>query len=176
MGWRDELAGVLIDEATLQRRVRELGAQITRDYPDGDLVIVFILKGALLFVADLIRAIDRDVQIDFMVVSSYGGGTETSGSVKIVTDLSSDIRGRQVLIVEDIIDSGLTLAEVMRHLRVREPAGMEICTLLSKPARRRIELEARYTGFEIADTFVVGYGLDVAERFRNLPFIGLLKS
>ncbi len=175
MGMRDDIAEVLLSEEQIHRRVAELGAAITRDYAGRDLLILFVLKGALIFVADLIRQIDLQVRLDFMVVSSYGTRTETSGSVRIVTDMRGDVRGQHVLIVEDIIDSGLTLTEIIAHLRVREPASIAICTLLSKPARRQVQLEVRYTGFEIEDKFVVGYCLDFAERYRNLPFIGVLR-
>lgn len=175
MGIRDDIAEVLLTEEQIRARVKELGAQISRDYQGRDLLILFILKGALIFVADLIREIDMHVQLDFMVVSSYGARTSTSGSVRIVTDMRSDVRGRDVLIVEDIIDSGLTLHEVIQHLKVREPASLAVCTLLSKPARRRVPLDVRYVGFEIPDVFVVGYCLDFNERYRNLPFIGVLK-
>jgi hypoxanthine phosphoribosyltransferase len=172
---RDDIAAVLLSAEQIQARVRELGAAITRDYAGREPVVVFILKGALIFVADLIRAIDLPMRLDFMVVSSYGTGTESGGSVRIITDLSSDIRGRDVLVVEDIIDSGLTLAEVLAHLEVRQPASLTVCTLLSKRARRRVHLDVRYLGFEIPDVFVVGYCLDYGERYRNLPFIGVLK-
>ncbi len=175
MGIRDDIAEVLLTEEQIRARVKELGAQISRDYQGRDLLILFILKGALMFVADLIREIDMHVHLDFMVVSSYGARTTSSGSVRIVTDMRSDVRGRHVLIVEDIIDSGLTLHEIIRHLQVREPASLEICTLLSKPARRQVPLNVRYVGFEIPDAFVVGYCLDFNERYRNLPFIGVLK-
>lgn len=171
----DDIQEILLSEATIAARVRELGAQISRDYADRDPMVLFVLKGALIFVADLIRAIDIHVQLDFMVVSSYGGGTETSGSVQIVTDMRNDVRGRHVLIVEDIIDSGLTLREIIAHLRVRGPASIAVCTLLSKPARRRVSLDVRYLGFEIPDVFVVGYCLDFNERYRNLPYLGVLK-
>ncbi len=169
----DSIQRVLISAEQIQRRVAELAAQIDRDYADRDPLIVFIMKGALIFVADLLRALRSDVRIDFMVVSSYGERTESSGSVRIVADLKSDVRGRDVLLVEDIIDSGLTVHEVIEHLRVRMPASLEVCTLLSKPSRRRVEVPARYVGFEIEDQFVVGYGLDYAERCRGLPYIGV---
>ena len=172
---RDDIARVLLSEEEIGRRVAELGAAITRDYTGQDLLILFVLKGALIFVADLIRHIDMHVRLDFMVVSSYGARTESSGSVRIVTDMRTDVRGRHVLIVEDIIDSGLTLKEIIGHLDVRHPASVEVCTLLSKPACRQMELDVRYVGFEIPDAFVVGYCLDFNERYRNLPFIGVLK-
>ncbi|MBI2761551.1 MAG: hypoxanthine phosphoribosyltransferase [Chloroflexi bacterium] len=172
---RDDIAEVLLSEDQIHHRVAELGDEIARDYAGRDLLVLFVLKGALLFVADLIRTIDMHVQLDFMVVSSYGARTESSGSVRIVTDMRSDVKGRDVLIVEDIIDSGLTLREIIAHLQVREPASIEVCTLLNKPSRRRVELDVKYIGFEIPDAFVVGYCLDYNERYRNLPFIGVLK-
>jgi hypoxanthine phosphoribosyltransferase len=171
----DDIAEVLITEEEIRRRVAELGAAITRDYAGREPLVVFVLKGALIFVADLIRTIDIPLRLDFMVVSSYGSGTESSGSVRIVTDLRTDVRGRDVLIVEDIIDSGLTLREIIEHLEVRHPASIAICTLLSKRARRQVDLDVRYVGFEIPDEFVVGYCLDYDEKYRNLPFIGVLK-
>jgi hypoxanthine phosphoribosyltransferase len=175
MSMRDDIAQVLIPEERIRARVTELAAQIARDYAERNLLILFVLKGALIFVADLIRQLDMHVRLDFMVVSSYGARTETSGSVRIVTDMRSDVRGQHVLIVEDIIDSGLTLREIIEHLEVRHPASIEVCTLLSKPARRLVNVPVRYIGFEIPDEFVVGYCLDFNERYRNLPFIGVLK-
>lgn len=175
MSLRDDIAEVLITEQQIQERTRELAREIERDYAGRDLLIVFVLKGALMFVADLIRALDRHVRLDFMVVSSYGARTESSGSVRIVTDMRSDVRGQHVLIVEDIIDSGLTLREIIQHLKVRNPASIAVCTLLNKRARRLVDVEVRYIGFEIPDAFVVGYCLDYNERYRNLPFIGVLK-
>ena len=170
------IARVLLDAKTIATRVAELAHAIDGDYAERDPLIVFIMKGALLFVADLMRALRSNFRIDFMVVSSYGARTESSGSVRIVADLKSDIRGRDVLLVEDIIDSGITLTEVMNHLRVRAPASMEICTLLSKPSRRRVTVPVRYIGFEIEDEFVVGYGLDFDERYRGLPYIAVLAT
>ena len=175
MSIRDDIAEVLISEEQLRARVAELGAAITRDYAGREPVILFILKGALIFVADLIRAMDMHLRLDFMVVSSYGAGTESSGSVRIVTDMRTDVRGRDVLIVEDIIDSGLTLREIIGHLQLRQPASIEVCTLLSKRERRQVDLDVRYTGFEVPDAFVVGYCLDYNERYRNLPYVGVLK-
>jgi hypoxanthine phosphoribosyltransferase len=175
MSLRDDIAEVLLSEQQIRERVRELAHQIEQDYQGRELLIVFVLKGALIFVADLIREMDRHVRLDFMVVSSYGARTETSGSVRIVTDMRSDVRGQDVLIIEDIIDSGLTLQEIIQHLTVRNPASIEVCTLLSKPARRQVDVDVRYVGFEIPDEFVVGYCLDFNERYRNLPFIGVLK-
>jgi hypoxanthine phosphoribosyltransferase len=170
-----EIDTVLFTHEQIRQRVAELAAAIDRDYEGRDPLIVFIMKGALLFVADLLRELRTNLRVDFMVVSSYGDRTETSGSVRIIADLKTDIRGRDVLLVEDIIDTGLTLTEVIEHLLVRSPASIEVCTLLSKPSRRRVPLDARYVGFEIEDRFVVGYGLDFNERFRGLPFIGVLK-
>lgn len=170
------IAQVLLTEEQIARRVGELAAEIDRDYEGRDPLVVFVMKGALLFVADLLRRLRSDFRIDFMVVSSYGARTETSGSVRIVADLKTDVRGHDVLLVEDIIDSGLTLNEVVEHLRVRDPASIEICTLLSKPSRRRVAVPARYVGFEIEDEFVVGYGLDYRERYRGLPHIAVLKA
>ena len=175
MSMRDDIAHVLLSEEKIHQRVSELGHQITHDYAGRDPLVLFVLKGALCFVADLIRAIDIHVQLDFMVLSSYGSSTTSSGSVRIITDMRSDVRNRNVLIVEDIIDSGLTLQEIIEHLRVRGPADIQVCTLLDKPARRRVALDVRYIGFEIPDEFVVGYCLDFNERYRNLPFVGVLK-
>ena len=175
MSLRDDIAEVLLSEQQIRERVRQLARQIEQDYLGRELLIVFVLKGALIFVADLIREMDRQVRLDFMVVSSYGARTETSGSVRIVTDMRSDVRGQDVLIIEDIIDSGLTLQEIIQHLTVRNPASIQVCTLLSKSARRQVDVDVRYVGFEIPDEFVVGYCLDFNERYRNLPFIGVLK-
>jgi hypoxanthine phosphoribosyltransferase len=166
---------VLITPEQIHEAVRRLAADIDRDYAGRKPLLVFIMKGALVFVADLIRALRGDYPIDFMVVSSYGAGVRSGGSVRIIADLKEDIRGRDVLIVEDIIDTGLTLAEVLEHLRVRQPASLEICALLSKPSRRRVEIDARYVGFVIPDAFVVGYGLDYGDRYRGLPYIGVLE-
>ncbi|MHB8578031.1 MAG: hypoxanthine phosphoribosyltransferase, partial [Dehalococcoidia bacterium] len=170
----DAVVEILLSAQQISTRVGELAAAIDRDYAGRDPLVIFIMKGALLFVSDLLRALHSNFRIDFMVVSSYRGRTETSGSVRIVADLKSDVRGHDVLLVEDIIDSGLTLSEVVEHLRVRAPASIEICTLLSKPSRRRVQLVAKYVGFEIEDKFVVGYGLDFEERYRGLPHIGVL--
>jgi|SRR5579884_3445321 hypoxanthine phosphoribosyltransferase len=166
---------IYLDEAALQHRVRELAAAIDRDYAGRDPLLVFVMKGAFIFVADLVRAMRSDFKLDFMVVSSYGNRTESDGSVRIVADLKTDIHGRDVLIVEDIIDSGHTLREVVEHLRVRSPASIEVCTLLDKPSRRRVEVPVRYVGFAIDDLFVVGYGLDFDERYRGLPYVAVLE-
>jgi hypoxanthine phosphoribosyltransferase len=172
---RDEgIAEVLIGEADLDRRIRELGAEISRDYAGRDLLLICVLKGAILFLADLMRAIERPVELDFMAISSYGASTDSSGVVRILKDLDGSIAGRHVLIVEDIIDSGLTLSYLVRTLEARGPASLEICALLTKPERRRMDVPVRYVGFDIPDRFVVGFGLDFAERYRNLPYVGVL--
>ena len=165
---------VLIDEATLQARIAELGAEISADYAGRDLLMVGVLKGAVFFMADLMRELTVTCEIDFMAISSYGAATDSSGVVRILKDLDINIAGRDVLVVEDIIDSGLTLSYLMRNLRARRPASLEICALLTKPDRRRIDVPVRYVGFEIPNRFVIGYGLDFAERYRNLPYIGVL--
>jgi hypoxanthine phosphoribosyltransferase len=170
-----DVAEVLIDEATLQAKVAELGALISADYADRQVTLVSVLKGALPFMADLMRAMTIPVRIDLMEVSSYGSGTESSGRVRILKDLSSSIEGEHVLIVEDIIDTGLTLNYLSGYLGGKQPASLGICTLLDKPARRLVEIELDYRGFEIPDRFVIGYGLDYDELYRNLPYIGVLR-
>jgi hypoxanthine phosphoribosyltransferase len=165
---------VLIPREELQARVDQLASDIARDYDGKQPVLVCVLKGAIFFMADLARRLDFDLELEFMAVSSYGASTETSGVVRILKDLDTDIEGRHVLIVEDIIDSGLTLQYLTKSLWSRNPASVEIVTLLSKPSRRTADLPCKYTGFEIANEFVVGYGLDYTERHRNLPFIGVL--
>ena len=160
---------VLIEEDALQRRVAELGAEISADYQGRDLLLVGVLKGAVFFMADLMRHLSVACEIDFMAISSYGASTDSSGVVRILKDLDINIEGRDVLVVEDIIDSGLTLSYLMRNLEAREPATLEVCALLTKPERREIEVPVRYVGFEIPNRFVIGYGLDFAERYRNLP-------
>jgi hypoxanthine phosphoribosyltransferase len=164
----------LIEEEALRRRVRELGEEISADYAGRDLLLVGVLKGAVFFMADLMRHLTVPCEIDFMAISSYGAGTDSSGVVRILKDLDINIEGRHVLVVEDIIDSGLTLSYLIRNLESREPASLEICALLTKPERREIDVPVRYVGFEIPNRFVVGYGLDFAERYRNLPFVGVL--
>ena len=171
----DDIAHVLIPETELQAKVRELGAQIARDYEDKNPLVVSVLKGAVIFVADLIRAMDIPLGIDFIATSSYGNGDASSGVVRILMDLGSSIRGRHVLIVEDIVDTGRTLNYLMNVLGTREPASLRLCALLDKPERREAEVTTDYLGFHIPDYFVVGYGLDFAEKYRNLPFIGVLK-
>jgi hypoxanthine phosphoribosyltransferase len=169
-----DISEILIDAETLEARVRELGGEISADYEGKDLLLVGVLKGAVFFIADLMRELALPCEIDFMAITSYGAGTDSSGVVRILKDLDLNIAGRDVLVVEDIIDSGLTLSYLMRTLRARRPASLEICTLLTKPERREIEVPVRYVGFEIPNKFVIGYGLDFAERYRNLPYIGVL--
>ena len=164
----------LIDEETLNARVAELGASISEDYRDQDLLLIGVLKGAIFFMADLMRSIEIPCEVDFMAISSYGAGIDSSGVVRILKDLDVSIEGRNVLVVEDIIDSGLTLSYLMRNLEAREPASLQICALLTKPERREIEVPVRYVGFEIPNRFVIGYGLDFGERYRNLPYVGVL--
>jgi len=172
---RDPAIGETIVQADeLRHRVRELGAQISADYEGRDLLLVGVLKGAVFFLSDLMRHLEVPCEVDFMAVASYGSATESSGVVRILKDLDMAIEERHVLIVEDIVDSGLTLQYLMRSLQARNPASLEVCALLTKPSRRAVELPARYVGFEIADKFVVGYGLDHAERYRNLPFVAAL--
>jgi hypoxanthine phosphoribosyltransferase len=165
---------ILIDADTLQARVRELGVEISRDYEGRDLLLIGVLKGAVFFMADLMRELTVPCEIDFMAISSYGAQTDSSGVVRILKDLDTNIAGRDVLVVEDIIDSGLTLSYLLRNLGSRKPASLEICALLTKPERREIEVPVRYVGFEIPNEFVIGYGLDFAERYRNLPYVGTL--
>jgi hypoxanthine phosphoribosyltransferase len=165
---------VLIDRDVLQRRIHELGEEISSDYAGRDLLLVGVLKGAVFFMADLMRNLTIPCEIDFMAISSYGASTDSSGVVRILKDLDINIEGRDVLIVEDIIDSGLTLSYLMRNLEAREPASLEICALLTKPERRETEVPVHYIGFEIPNRFVIGYGLDFAERYRNLPYVGIL--
>lgn len=172
---RDQSLGeILVQPDDLKRRVRELGEEITADYQGKDLLLIGVLKGAVFFLADLMRQIDLPCEVDFMAVSSYGSATESSGVVRIIKDLEQSIEDRHVLIVEDIIDSGLTLAYLLRNLGARNPASVEVVSLLTKPERRKVDLEPHYVGFEIPDRFVVGYGLDHAERYRNLPYVAAL--
>jgi hypoxanthine phosphoribosyltransferase len=171
----DDVEEILLDADTIARRVRELGAALTRDYEGRQPVFVSVLKGGLVFLADLMREVELPVSVDFMEVSSYGSGTETSGQVRILKDLSASIEGRDVVLVEDIIDTGLTLNYLLRYLADKGPASLRIVCLLDKPARRLAEIPIDYRGFTIPDRFVIGYGLDYAERYRNLPFIGVLK-
>lgn len=174
-GMENDIERVLFTEEELKRRVKELGGQLTRDFADKDPVFVGVLKGCFVFMADLLRSVGMHCTMDFMAVSSYGSGTTTTGAVKINKDLSADIEGRHVIIVEDILDSGVTLSYLTKYLEGRAPASISLVTLLDKPARRRADVRADYVGFISEDAFVVGYGLDYAEQYRNLPYIGVLK-
>jgi hypoxanthine phosphoribosyltransferase len=165
---------VLVQSDELAHRVRQLGEEISRDYEGRDLLLVGVLKGAFLFLSDLMRSLTVPCAVDFMAVASYGDATSTSGVVRILKDLDDSIQGREVLIVEDIVDSGLTLNYLLRTLRARDPKSVEVCALLTKPERRKVDLPIRYTGFEIPDRFAIGYGLDHAERFRELPYVAVL--
>lgn len=168
---------VLLSTETLQARVRELGAEITRDFASSpDLVVVPILKGSFLFAADLIRHIDLDLSVEFLGLRSYGAGTESSGVVQITYDLTQPINGRDVLIVEDIVDTGLSMRYLLENLATRQPRSVKLCSLLHKPARSRVKIPIDYLGFTIEDRFVVGYGLDYAEKYRNLPYIGVMEE
>jgi hypoxanthine phosphoribosyltransferase len=174
---RDPAIGeILVQQDELMHRVKELGAEITADYADKDLVLVGVLKGAVFFLSDLMRAIDVPCEVDFMAVASYGSATDSSGVVRILKDLDAAIEGRDVLIVEDIVDSGLTLQYLLRNLGARDPASLEVCALLTKPERRKVDLPTRYVGFEIPNRFAIGYGLDHDERFRNLPYVAALNQ
>jgi len=172
----DFVGETIVEAETLQERVRELGAELTRDYEGCDLFLMGVLKGAVFFVADLMRHIDLDCELDFMAVSSYGSLTDSSGVVRILKDLDAPIDGKDVLIVEDIVDSGLTLNYLLRNLRGRNPRSLEVCALLVKPGRRKIDLPIRYVGFEIPNEFVVGYGLDLDQRHRNLPYVAAVED
>jgi hypoxanthine phosphoribosyltransferase len=163
-----------VSQSDLERRVRELGAEISRDYAGKELFLVGVLKGAVFFLSDLMRSLEVPCEVDFMAVASYGSSTDSSGVVRILKDLDATIEGKDVLIVEDIIDSGLTLSYLLRTLKAREPRSLEVCALLTKPERREVDLPIRYTGFEIPNKFVIGYGLDHAERYRNLPYVAVL--
>jgi len=165
----------MLDREQIRKRVDELGAQITKDYKDGSLVLICVLKGSFVFAADLARAIDLPLRVDFLGVRSYGEGTETSGVVQITQDLSRPIEHEDILIVEDIVDTGLTVAHLMDLLRTRNPRSVKVCALLHKPVRSRVQVKIDYLGFTIEDRFVVGYGLDFAEKHRNLPFIGVVE-
>jgi len=167
---------ILIDEETLGARIAQLGAEVSADYQGRDLLLIGVLKGAVFFMADLMRHLTVQCEVDFMAISSYGDSTDSSGIVRILKDLDINIEGRDVLVVEDIIDSGLTLSYLMRNLESREPATLEVCALMTKPARREIDVPVRYIGFEIPNRFVVGYGLDFGERYRNLPYVGVLNE
>ena len=165
---------ILVQQDDLAHRIAQLGEEISRDYKGRSLLLVGVLKGAIFFVSDLMRHLEGECEVDFMAVASYGSQTDTSGVVRILKDLDAPIEGRDVLIVEDIVDSGLTLSYLLRTLKARDPASLEVCALLTKPERRKIDLPIRYVGFEIPDRFAIGYGLDHAERFRNLPYVAVL--
>ena len=171
----DDIQSVLITEDELKAKIKELAARIRADYEGKDLVLVGVLKGAVMFMVDLARAVQLPLEVDFMAVSSYGASTESSGVVRIIKDLDSSIEGRDILVVEDIVDTGLTLKYIKDNLLTREPASLRICALLNKLKERKADVEIDYVGFELPDRFVVGYGLDYAENYRNLPFIGVLK-
>ncbi len=172
---KDDILKVLITEEQIHSKVQELGRQISEDYRDKNLLLVSVLKGSVVFMADLMRAIDIHARVDFMSVTSYGAGTRTTGVVRIIKDLDMPIAGYDLLIVEDILDSGLTLAYITELLEGRGPQSIRICTLLDKPERRKADVKAHYKGFEVPDEFVVGYGLDFNEKYRNLPYVGVLK-
>jgi hypoxanthine phosphoribosyltransferase len=172
----DPIGETLVEADRLAARVRELGQEISADYAGRDLLLVGVLKGAVFFLSDLMRHLEVPCEVDFMAVASYGSSTDSSGVVRILKDLDASIEGRDVLIVEDIVDSGLTLSYLLRAMRARDPASLEVCALLTKPERRKVNLPIRYTGFEIPNRFVIGYGLDYGEKFRNLPFVAVLNS
>ena len=172
---KEDVLRVLLSEDEIREKVRELGGKITADYKNSNLMLVTVLKGAVVFLADLMRQIDVPAEIDFMVVSSYGSGVKSSGVVKIVKDLDVPLAGKDILIVEDILDSGLTLSYIKELLESRGPRSIRIATQLDKPSRRKVDLQADYIGFSVPDEFVIGYGLDYDEKYRNLPYIGVLK-
>lgn len=171
----NDIQQVLLSADEIAAKVKELGQEISKDYQDKEILMVGVLRGAVIFMSDLARSIDVPVAIDFMAVSSYGTSTTSSGVVRIIKDLDEEVAGRHILLVEDIIDSGLTLNYLLENLRTRKPASIRLVTLLNKPERRRKDVRVDYNGFSIPDHFVVGYGLDYAEKYRNLPFIGILK-
>jgi hypoxanthine phosphoribosyltransferase len=170
-----DVAHTILSTGQIQERVAELGDEISRDYGDEPILLIAVLRGAALFVADLARSISSPVELDFMAVSSYGSSTKSSGVVRILKDLDEGIEGRHVLVIEDILDTGLTLKYLLKNLASRSPKSLEVCTLLSKEGKQRVPISCKYVGFSIPDEFVVGYGLDYAERYRNLPYIGVLK-
>ncbi len=172
----DAIGEILVEEDRLGARVRELGEEVSRDYEGRDLLLVGVLKGAVFFLSDFMRSLAIPCEVDFMAVASYGSSTDSSGVVRILKDLDASIEGRHVLIVEDIVDSGLTLSYLLRTMRARDPASLEVCALLTKPERRKVDLPIRYTGFEIPNRFVIGYGLDYGEKYRNLPYVAVLNS
>ena len=170
-----DIESVIISEEQIDERVRELGAEISRDYAGETVLLVAVLRGAAIFLADLSRAITVPVELDFMAVSSYGSSTKSSGVVRILKDLDEQIEGRHVIVVEDILDTGLTLKYLLKNLASRKPASLEVVTLLNKEGKQRVPISCKYSGFSVPDEFVVGYGLDFAERYRNLPYVGVLK-
>ena len=171
----EDLAKILISKEDIEKRVKEIGAQITSDYQGESVLMVGILRGAVVFFSELVKNVDLDVRFDFMVVSSYGSGSTSSGEVRIIKDISQPIEGKNVLIIEDIIDTGNTLKNLKRMLLTRNPKSLKIVSLLDKPSRRKVEMEGDYVGFVVPNEFVVGYGLDYDEKYRNLPYIGILK-
>ncbi len=174
---RDQHIGqILVQQDDLTHRVRELGQAVSADYQGRELLMVGVLKGAVFFLSDLMRHVDVPCEVDFMAVSSYGSSTDSSGVVRILKDLDAPIAGRDVLLVEDIVDSGLTLSYLLRTLKARDPATLEVCALLTKPERRKVDLPIRYVGFEIPNRFAIGYGLDHGERYRNLPYVAALEE
>ena len=172
----DKIGEILVQADELQHRIKEMAEEVSRDYAGKDLLLIGVLKGAVFFLADLMRQIEIPCEVDFMAVSSYGASTDSSGVVRILKDLDAPIEGRDVLIVEDIVDSGLTLSYLLRTLKARDPASLEVCALLTKPERRKVNLPIRYTGFEIANRFAIGYGLDHAQRSRNLGYVAALQQ
>lgn len=176
MAFYDNDVDTLIDEKKLQQRIRELGAEVTREYAGKELTLLGIMKGSVYFVSDLSRAIDLPLTLEFMGLSSYHGGTESSGEVRITYDVAKPMKDRHILIVEDIIDTGLTMKFLLENLQARHPASVKVCSLLEKPSRAKTKIDIAYKGFVIEDKFVVGYGLDYAEKYRNLPFIGVMKG
>lgn len=173
---RNDVKEILYDENTLIKRIEEIGKEISKDYSGKELVLIGVLKGSVLFMSDLLKKIEIPCTMDFMAVSSYGNSTQSSGVVRILKDLDYQIEGKDVLIVEDIIDTGVTLKYLVEYLKARKPNSLEICCLLNKQERRKVEISAKYLGFEVPDYFLVGYGLDYAEKYRNLPYIGILKE
>lgn len=173
---QSDIEEILLTEDTIRERIKEMGQQISKDYAGKELMLIGILKGSVPFMADLLKEISIYCNMDFMAVSSYGDSTETSGVVRILKDLDHEIKGKEILIVEDIIDSGYTLRYLVKYLRSRNPNSVEIACLLDKPDRRKVDTKVRYLGFEVPNYFLVGYGLDYAERYRNLPYIGILKE
>jgi len=173
---KNDIKQILLTESDLKKKISQMGKQISKDYQGKDLVLIGVLKGSVMFMADLMKEIEIPCTMDFMAVSSYGSSTKSSGVVRILKDLDFQIEGKDVLIVEDIIDTGITLKYLVEYLKARKPSSLEVCSLLNKQERREAELSAKYIGFEVPDFFLVGYGLDYAEKYRNLPFIGILKE